>query len=820
VTVRFSINPTAVTFANSDCTLGGGESGTGLFNSATTDVNDASSTKNACVPPPAAPVHTKTVSSNPTAIGNGVYEMKYTINVTNAGAGAGTYDLDDALHFGGAITIKTATVANTAPGSIVTKPGWNGVASTSIVTAQPIAAGAAGDPTIHTYVVTVRFTVDPIKITFANSDCTLTAGETGTGLFNTATVGRNDVDADKNACVPTPASPLHTKAVTADPKPIGDGVFEVQYTITVTNPGAGAGVYDLDDALQFGGAITVEDANVENTLPGSIATSPTWDGISDITVVDGAPIDAAANATTPTVHTYVVTVHYSIDAAKVTFANSDCVMDAGETGTGLFNTATTDVNDVDIAEDACAVPPAAPVHTKSVSSDPKPIGGGVYEVGYTITVSNPGAGAGVYDLDDSLQFGAAVTVKSATVTNVLPGSIVTNPAWNGLVVTNIATSVPIDAAVDAATPAVHTYVVTVQFTVDAKAVTFANSDCTMDAGETGTGLFNTATTGVNDVDIAESACAPTPGGPVVTKKVTSGPKALGDGDYEIKYTLTVTNAGAGVGTYDLRDEIKFGTGLTVVGQPVVTNTAPGGIVTNPGWDGRSDTLLVSGQPIAAGSAGAPTVHTYDVTIIGHVPPEITAAAADCSVAEGETGSGFMNSATVSSNGVDLDAQDCVRASAMNPRKDLVDVADLGNGRYTLTYQLTVPYVGPDTTYNLADQFHFSPAVTVESINTTTNPAGIGLNPAFNGVSDTHLADLVPISDGQIHGYTMAITVSVASGTATPADSDCALTGGESGTGFFNEMLVNSDGQTYTDDACAALSPAVSPPAPVEIPETR
>ena len=64
-------------------------------------------------------------------------------------------------------------------------------------------------------------------------------------------------------------------------------------------------------------------------------------------------------------------------------------------------------------------------------------------------------------------------------------------------------------------------------------------------------------------------------GITVTKAVTSGPTSVGDGQFRLHYTVTVTNTGAGAGIYDLADQLAFGDGITIDEQSVVNTTARG-----------------------------------------------------------------------------------------------------------------------------------------------------------------------------------------------------------------------------------------------------
>lgn len=243
--------------------------------------------------PRAAVTVDKTVVGTPVANGDGTYTVTYDINVDNSG-GAGAYDLDDALRFGGGITVDGATVANTSPGSITTDPAWDGLAATRVVTGQAIAAGAG-----HRYRVTVLATL-ATTITTEAGDCTLSTTETGTGFLNTATVTHDQTEVTDTACG-EPGIVTVAKELVGSPVHEADGSWTVRYRLTASNVG-GASSYDLDDTLQYGSGMVIRDATVTNAKPGTIDTNPGWDGVADTSVVSAQAIGADAT------HSYEVTV--------------------------------------------------------------------------------------------------------------------------------------------------------------------------------------------------------------------------------------------------------------------------------------------------------------------------------------------------------------------------------------------------------------------------------------------------------------------------------------------------------------------------------
>ena len=168
--------------------------------------------------------------------------------------------------------------------------------------------------------------------------------------------------------------------------------------------------------------------------------------------------------------------------------------------------------------------------------------------------------------------------------------------------------------------------------------------------------------------------------PAITtdKDLTSGPTPVGAGRYELVYSVTATNAGAAAGTYDLADTLTYGEGTTIVSAQV-TGVTPAGIVPNPAWNGLTEVDLVTGQPIAAGTAGTPTVHTFELTVVVEVDPDITDEAADCVVDPGEAGTGFTNQATLDGDSGPDEAEVCVRIPVTRIDKELTDVAPNGDG---------------------------------------------------------------------------------------------------------------------------------------------
>jgi len=142
----------------------------------------------------------------------------YEIVVANAGTASSEYTLEDELQYGGGITVDKATVANTAPGGILTASNWDGITEYLVASEVPIAGGAT-----HTYEVVVEATLTT-KVTAASADCVLTSTESGTGYLNTAILSFEDTVVDDSACGASPQLPAKPLASTGSGVPFG-GAF-------------------------------------------------------------------------------------------------------------------------------------------------------------------------------------------------------------------------------------------------------------------------------------------------------------------------------------------------------------------------------------------------------------------------------------------------------------------------------------------------------------------------------------------------------------------------------------------------------------------
>ena len=80
--------------------------------------------------------------------------------MTNLGAGATSYDLDDDLRFDPSITVDSAEVT-TAPEGVTLADGWDGVETTRVATGVALLGATDEGYAPHVYTVTVVANVPP-----------------------------------------------------------------------------------------------------------------------------------------------------------------------------------------------------------------------------------------------------------------------------------------------------------------------------------------------------------------------------------------------------------------------------------------------------------------------------------------------------------------------------------------------------------------------------------------------------------------------------------------------------------------------------------
>ena len=616
-------------------------SDTGLNNTATlTPTGVAATTSNDCRPTPPALVVAK---GNPTISGT---TATYSITVTNTG-GAGSYLLQDTPLFGAGITVGTATCTSGTPPNTAACPtaGPANLPGATPWTLAPagtaIAAATGAASVVHTFTVAIPFVVTGAS-TPASRTCVGGNDLSNAGLNNRADLTAAGSTTTDPGCTdsPTPANVNHSKVLGAGPTLTAPNTYTQVYTITVNNTGGTASGYGLNDSPLFGAGTTVTGASCVASGTGAASCAGVT-GVAASYVVAAAPTAIVAGGQ----HVYTITVTFTVNPALTTANDSDCSLTTGSTtNTGLLNRATmTPTGGSAIAQDACTpLPPAVSINKRVVSG-----GNSNSPVVYEVKVTNTGGTAGTYRLTDTPNFGSGIAVAAApTCTNT------SNPAGGGAPTCTgttgpwelAAAGTVIAASTAAGGATVHTYLVSVPFSVDAgvPASTASSRDCIANdgAGVTATGLTNTATaTIVGGGSPSSTACAPVTGSPSISVTKIAGVPTVAAGavNYRtdagdtVAYTFDIKNTG----NVDLTNVILSDTKLASLSCAAIPTLLVGQTVTAT-CTGNVYTLLAS--DLTTGSV------TNVVTATGTAPPAACVSGQACSVTNSGTATVTLPSA--------------------------------------------------------------------------------------------------------------------------------------------------------------------------------
>ena len=406
---------------------------------------------------------------------------------------------------------------------------------------------------------------------------------------------------------------------------------------------------------------------------------------------------------------------------------------------------------------------------KTATTEAVQVGDGFqYTIGYQLLVTNEGDGPGTYDLIEAPLFAPGVTIDSLAVSSAqLPGPIdVAAP----VVPIQIANDEPITAG------DVHTWNLTYTVTIPA-GLSATERDCVLEQGENGTGGLNTATVdpSIGD-DTTDDICVVIPDPEITTvKTVASGPTFdSGTGEYTITYDVVTTNDGEGPGTFTMVDDPEFGDGVDIV----TVGATSSDFTVDPGFAAPGGTV-VADEPLAAGASKSAVI-----TITFTVAADITAEARDCVVEGNETGSGTLNTVTVTPNiGDDSTSEDCgqIPAPGIGIVKTVVGgPVQIGTGfQYSVDYMITVTNTGAsEGTYDLDELPTFAAGVTIDSTVVTSDqlPGSPVTDPTNPIVVDE------PIGVDETHTYDVTVTFTVPADLSVEA-RDCEANDGQGeGTG--------------------------------------
>lgn len=610
----------------------------------------------------------------------------------------------------------------------------------------------------------------PYSLTFKNDNELATDG-TCVDHVNTATIPAADKKATEtvSVCVKVGA-PTVEKTVTGTSQN-ADGTWDITYDVVVTGDGLLKGRYSLEDTLRFGTGITVNSAAWTGPVAGD---GDSWDldakNLTEVLATDKL-IEAKG------IDTYKVTVNAIVAAGVTGSADANCELTEGEDGTGFLNSATVTANGEKTDAEACAtpsIPTAAKTFVSAVQQDDAS-----WIVKYSLVVDNSAGKDGFYNLSDTPDFATGIVINGRTVT-----------APEGISVVEDQTDGTIVAGQTIKAGEIHTYGVEFAVTVPVAGIPVDELSC--EVGESGKGFFNTATLSSGNDDVVSEACGPVEEGgvPSITKDVI-GTEQLVDGSWNVTYEVRV-KANADFATkYDLVDELKFGAGIKI-------NSASWTGLTNGNFvDGKAQ--MAKDKVLAKGTED----DIYTVTVNATVPTKVIGAeAGNCELTEGEKGTGFLNSATISGDGWNKSDDACATPTEMKISKDAVsDAVQQENGSWNVVYLLNVDNTdGHDGVYSLSDIPAFSKGV---SINNWSVQAADEDTPSIDLVEQAYTDGVIrtdqDIDANAKHSYRVTFNVEVALADSI-GNATCGAEGGEAGNGFFNtaELAVGNDKTEDTD----------------------
>nr|WP_249776529.1 DUF5979 domain-containing protein [Leifsonia sp. C5G2] len=266
----------------------------------------------------------KTLAGPATQNPDGTWTIGYTLAVANRSAlAATTYDLADALHFGGGIVVQQATWSGPTSGA------FSGTTAT-LAQGAALAAGQTAD-----FTVSVTATVGASAWRDRTTDCPDGSGDGG--FLNTATVTSAGETSSSSAC-DSPGT-LTVRKTAGEVAQGPQGHVTIGYDIVVSNTTPKPQFYDLADTPQPApGATVVSATATKNGDP------VPYDGG---TLASGAGIGGGSPEHPVTDH-YTVTLEVDVAAFETAQATCDGA------STGLFNAATLSTGSITTEADACA----------------------------------------------------------------------------------------------------------------------------------------------------------------------------------------------------------------------------------------------------------------------------------------------------------------------------------------------------------------------------------------------------------------------------------------------------------------------------------
>lgn len=599
-----------------------------------------------------------------------------------------------------------------------------------------------------------------------------------------------------NRGVPVEVDKAHTSSVMD-----ADGVWTVQYNITVSNSSSTAAVYSLTDTLKYGDAIDVLTASWVGPASDDPRLSGDWDdpgSVPTTTLVTDRTL--AGNSS----EVFTVTVTARVPVGEWLDPSIECVGGENPGAGGFLNEATATYPGGESTDEDCDTP-TLPEIVKTLQgveqdeTDPTS-----WTVKYLVTVTS-GQQDTYYTLSDVPGFPTGVTLGAGTAQLMKDGELV------GPVMPIPANGGVISEDISLAAGAEHIYVITWQATIEG---TIPADQAVCEPGVGGKGFFNEATITVGGEEVDDDACGPIE--PLVMPNVDKQVVSTTQDDaglWNITYDITVAlpegeplNPNNRSAKYDLSDTLDFGGDIEIQSAEW---SLDGGAVT--AWEdpmGSPTEQLASGKAIAAG-----VTHTYTVSVVALVTTEAFENGTDvCEAQSGPEGGGFLNRALLTSGGQEVPAEDC--SSPVAPTLDKTGQVSVQNpdGSWSISYIVTVSNSndeGPDVVFDLTD----TPAPLPDGVTlvegTTWTASAVGEAPAViqgerpaDGVWSIASGSLAPGAQAQ---YLIEANVTVADLTEGYEFGECEDVNSV-GIVLPNGATVSSGGFVAEDDGCTTVLP--------------
>jgi hypothetical protein len=354
------------------------------------------------------------------------------------------------------------------------------------------------------------------------------------------------------------------------------------------------------------------------------------------------------------------------------------------------------------------------------------------------------------------------------------------------------------------------YTVVVNATVPDR-VTSDEATCSSETGS-GHGFFNgvEAVSGGNHVTAED--CGNIPSTPSVNvAKTVSSVTQNADGTWTVVYDLVATNPSVDrSGRYDLDDALAFGAGITVESATV---TGPADVTVDASWTGMApNTRVVSGRIIAAHSQ-----ESYRVTVVAGVATTASATDRDCTLDQGESGTGFLNTATLTAGSSTSTSRACAAPVGPTITKKVMSVTAVSNGVSRVAYDVVVsnPSATTGLVYSLVDELGFPDGVAVSDqqaswVHSALDGSGATASTVVDGWTGSGdgavLATARSLVAGSMDTYRVVVTATVP--ISVPADVLTCSGADGAGHGFFNQGAVTSGEDTLTASACADIPPTI------------